>query len=286
MRLVASGVRDQSEHWVVSDMAMVGPLEEAPEGCLSADDLLLLDLPCDPGLDAPLHRRNPNPMAPSAAGGLQDQSLLGILDSADIPAVDGFPGLAAEEGGGGGQEEEELEWLLNKDAFPALETSFEIPPTYSRSSGSGGTGSSGSAASRAPPARTSPVLVLAGAVTFRVPVRPRSKGRRRRVLAGLSPAPVPREAKERRRCRHCETEDTPQWRAGPEGPKTLCNACGVRYKSGRLVPEYRPAASPTFSAAIHSNSHRQVMEMRRRNLARGRRSGRLPPVALVARPAL
>jgi hypothetical protein len=22
---------------------------------------------------------------------------------------------------------------------------------------------------------------------------------------------------------------TPVWRAGPQGPKTLCNACGVRY---------------------------------------------------------
>ena len=47
------------------------------------------------------------------------------------------------------------------------------------------------------------------------------------------------------------------------GPKTLCNACGVRYKSGRLVPEYRPAASPTFVLAKHSNSHRKVMELRR-----------------------
>ena len=47
------------------------------------------------------------------------------------------------------------------------------------------------------------------------------------------------------------------------GPKTLCNACGVRYKSGRLVPEYRPAASPTFVSSRHSNSHRKVMEMRR-----------------------
>ncbi|KAI3699081.1 hypothetical protein L2E82_43104 [Cichorium intybus] len=49
-----------------------------------------------------------------------------------------------------------------------------------------------------------------------------------------------------RRCTHCASEKTPQWRTGPLGPKTLCNACGVRYKSGRLVPEYRPAASPTF----------------------------------------
>lgn len=47
------------------------------------------------------------------------------------------------------------------------------------------------------------------------------------------------------------------------GPKTLCNACGVRYKSGRLVPEYRPAASPTFVSAKHSNSHRKVVELRR-----------------------
>ena len=68
---------------------------------------------------------------------------------------------------------------------------------------------------------------------------------------------------EGRRCLHCETDRTPQWRTGPMGPKTLCNACGVRYKSGRLVPEYRPAASPTFVMSKHSNSHRKVLELRR-----------------------
>lgn len=66
-----------------------------------------------------------------------------------------------------------------------------------------------------------------------------------------------------RRCLHCATDKTPQWRTGPLGPKTLCNACGVRFKSGRLVPEYRPANSPTFMLSKHSNSHRKVMEMRR-----------------------
>lgn len=65
-----------------------------------------------------------------------------------------------------------------------------------------------------------------------------------------------------RKCLHCEITKTPQWRAGPMGPKTLCNACGVRYKSGRLFPEYRPAASPTFVPALHSNSHKKVLEMR------------------------
>ncbi|KAF7801492.1 GATA transcription factor 9 [Senna tora] len=65
-----------------------------------------------------------------------------------------------------------------------------------------------------------------------------------------------------RRCSHCLAQRTPQWRAGPLGPKTLCNACGVRYKSGRLLPEYRPAKSPTFVSFLHSNSHKKVMEMR------------------------
>lgn len=72
-----------------------------------------------------------------------------------------------------------------------------------------------------------------------------------------------------RKCMHCEITKTPQWRAGPMGPKTLCNACGVRYKSGRLFPEYRPAASPTFVPALHSNSHKKVVEMRTKCIPNG-----------------
>ncbi|KAF8011075.1 hypothetical protein BT93_J1633 [Corymbia citriodora subsp. variegata] len=67
-----------------------------------------------------------------------------------------------------------------------------------------------------------------------------------------------------RRCSHCGVQKTPQWRAGPNGAKTLCNACGVRFKSGRLYPEYRPACSPTFCSELHSNHHRKVLEMRRK----------------------
>jgi hypothetical protein len=29
-------------------------------------------------------------------------------------------------------------------------------------------------------------------------------------------------------CLQCGTTRTPQWREGPLGPKTLCNACGVK----------------------------------------------------------
>ncbi|KAK4256819.1 hypothetical protein QN277_006495 [Acacia crassicarpa] len=70
---------------------------------------------------------------------------------------------------------------------------------------------------------------------------------------------------ERKKCSHCKTEETPQWRYGPDGPKTLCNACGVRFNSGRLLPEYRPAASPTFDEDRHSNWHRKIMTKRRRH---------------------
>ncbi|OIV99515.1 hypothetical protein TanjilG_17325 [Lupinus angustifolius] len=74
-------------------------------------------------------------------------------------------------------------------------------------------------------------------------------------------------------CNHCKVQETPQWRTGPLGPKTLCNACGVRFKSGRLFPEYRPACSPTFSSDIHSNRHRKVLEMRRMKEVDGPETG-------------
>ncbi|KAJ3183594.1 hypothetical protein HDU85_002023 [Gaertneriomyces sp. JEL0708] len=35
-------------------------------------------------------------------------------------------------------------------------------------------------------------------------------------------------------CRSCGATQTPLWRRGPEGTKTLCNACGVRWMHGRL----------------------------------------------------
>ncbi|KAF0927170.1 hypothetical protein E2562_030977 [Oryza meyeriana var. granulata] len=33
-----------------------------------------------------------------------------------------------------------------------------------------------------------------------------------------------------RQCANCDTMSTPLWRNGPRGPKSLCNACGIRYK--------------------------------------------------------
>lgn len=202
--------------------------------------------------------------------------------------------------------EEELEWISNKDAFPAVESFVDILSGHP------------SIASKL----HSPVSVLEGGITttsssnsnsnnssssatitscfdgVKAPRRARSKrrgGRRRGNYADLTGRQLcwsqanshcssskrgngnsvkAEKAKTKtkkttttatigRKCQHCGAEKTPQWRAGPYGPKTLCNACGVRYKSGRLVAEYRPASSPTFSDELHSNSHRKIIEMRR-----------------------
>jgi hypothetical protein len=90
--------------------------------------------------------------------------------------------------------------------------------------------------------------------------KPKKRGRKPKHAPQLFGAGSPGD----RRCSHCGVQKTPQWRTGPQGAKTLCNACGVRFKSGRLLPEYRPACSPTFVSSVHSNSHRKVLEMRRK----------------------
>lgn len=191
--------------------------------------------------------------------------------------------------------EEELEWLSNKDAFPAVETCFGIlsdnPELVSNQQSPVSVLENSSSSSNS---NGNGITVASCCGSLKVPgnfpVRPRSKKRRRKRRASfgelsnqqlwLNQVNVKNKqessvllppistitssgARMGRRCLHCQSDKTPQWRAGPMGPKTLCNACGVRYKSGRLLPEYRPASSPTFSSTLHSNSHRKVVEMRR-----------------------
>ncbi|XP_061348085.1 GATA transcription factor 1 [Gastrolobium bilobum] len=179
--------------------------------------------------------------------------------------------------------EEELEWLSNKDAFPAVETFVDIPtiqPDMSKHQRRAAPVIEYSTSSTNSNSSPNSITLLNGYDHLKVPVRARSKGRSRPRpgIADISsqqfwlrqPSNEISKVEEvikistiGRKCQHCGAEKTPQWRAGPLGPKTLCNACGVRFKSGRLVPEYRPASSPTFHSEMHSNSHRKIMEMRR-----------------------
>ncbi|ORY91123.1 GATA zinc finger-domain-containing protein, partial [Syncephalastrum racemosum] len=36
-------------------------------------------------------------------------------------------------------------------------------------------------------------------------------------------------------CHSCHTTQTPEWRRGPDGARTLCNACGLRMSYQRYV---------------------------------------------------
>ncbi|XP_061355759.1 GATA transcription factor 14-like [Gastrolobium bilobum] len=114
-----------------------------------------------------------------------------------------------------------------------------------------------------------------------VPKQPRTKkSRRRRILifGGLwlpsksgvdyqDSKPNQSNIITEKSCSHCESKHTSQWRAGPLGRNTLCNACGLRYKLGRLLPEYRPAASPTFDVKKHSNFHKKIPQNRGKNIS-------------------
>ncbi|XP_078442870.1 uncharacterized protein LOC144712455 [Wolffia australiana] len=35
------------------------------------------------------------------------------------------------------------------------------------------------------------------------------------------------------RCARCGARHSPMWRSGPAGPRTLCNACGIRYRKAK-----------------------------------------------------
>ena len=50
----------------------------------------------------------------------------------------------------------------------------------------------------------------------------------------VAPPPAIVKAKKiGKKCEACSATSTPQWRRGPSGARTLCNACGVKYSQGR-----------------------------------------------------
>ncbi|CAI9103485.1 OLC1v1001976C1 [Oldenlandia corymbosa var. corymbosa] len=58
---------------------------------------------------------------------------------------------------------------------------------------------------------------------------------------------VPPETIGAKFCADCRTTKTPLWRGGPSGPKSLCNACGIRHRKRR-------AANGTVKSTTSSSS--------------------------------
>ncbi|CAN1219655.1 GATA transcription factor 16 [Linum perenne] len=59
------------------------------------------------------------------------------------------------------------------------------------------------------------------------------------------------EGKKKKSCSDCKATSTPLWRCGPAGPKSLCNACGIRYTK-KIRPDKKRAKSPPHIATSSS----------------------------------
>jgi hypothetical protein len=60
------------------------------------------------------------------------------------------------------------------------------------------------------------------------------------------------KAKNRQQCDKCHTSVTPQWRKGPNGPASLCNACGLRY-ANRCKKEQDIRVRSSISLLVNPN---------------------------------
>ncbi|ORX92678.1 hypothetical protein K493DRAFT_41686 [Basidiobolus meristosporus CBS 931.73] len=59
-----------------------------------------------------------------------------------------------------------------------------------------------------------------------------------------------------KRCESCNTSQSPEWRRGPTGHKTLCNACGLRYSRSiaRAGKQQQKSTAANVSSAPSSNA--------------------------------
>ncbi|XP_050378401.1 GATA transcription factor 21 [Argentina anserina] len=53
-------------------------------------------------------------------------------------------------------------------------------------------------------------------------------------------------------CSDCNTTKTPLWRSGPRGPKSLCNACGIRQRKARRAMAAAAAAANGTTLAVEA----------------------------------
>ncbi|KAI3805680.1 hypothetical protein L1987_28266 [Smallanthus sonchifolius] len=55
-------------------------------------------------------------------------------------------------------------------------------------------------------------------------------------------------------CSDCNTTKTPLWRSGPQGPKSLCNACGIRQRKARKALALAAAAAAAVETSRNVSS--------------------------------
>eukprot|EP01116_Phalansterium_solitarium_P022692 TRINITY_DN7586_c0_g1_i2.p1 TRINITY_DN7586_c0_g1~~TRINITY_DN7586_c0_g1_i2.p1 ORF type:complete len:363 (+),score=8.19 TRINITY_DN7586_c0_g1_i2:143-1231(+) len=68
-------------------------------------------------------------------------------------------------------------------------------------------------------------------------------------------------------CHSCFTKETPEWRRGPDGSKSLCNACGLRFsKSQKRKDKPQPAPLPVQMAPLQLLPEKQARQIQQQQL--------------------
>ncbi|KAI8338463.1 hypothetical protein BC941DRAFT_512598 [Chlamydoabsidia padenii] len=60
---------------------------------------------------------------------------------------------------------------------------------------------------------------------------------------------------EKKQCESCRTSQSPEWRRGPSGHRTLCNACGLRYSRSLARQEQRVSPIAQFEDPRTSSTY-------------------------------
>jgi len=61
-------------------------------------------------------------------------------------------------------------------------------------------------------------------------------------------------------CQQCNVTETPEWRSGPTGPKTLCNRCGLRFaKIKRLLVTPKPESTEQLATISNINQLKEII---------------------------
>ncbi|XP_010924715.1 uncharacterized protein [Elaeis guineensis] len=67
-------------------------------------------------------------------------------------------------------------------------------------------------------------------------------------------------------CAECRTSQTPLWRSGPNGPRSLCNACGIRYRKRRKAEingedKHRKTSASTATRTIKGKNGSMIASL-------------------------
>ncbi|XP_062150342.1 GATA transcription factor 16-like [Alnus glutinosa] len=94
------------------------------------------------------------------------------------------------------------------------------------------------------------------------------KGSESEDVNNKNPNGVSSEESHKKTCADCGTSKTPLWRGGPAGPKSLCNACGIRSRKKRratlgLNKEDKKPKKTSIGGGNNSNNKQRLLALGR-----------------------